>query len=167
MDESFGAGHAMLSFAQVLAGDIDAAEDAARTALRIQPGDAFSQFVVGMQKLMANNATQGTENFLEAIRLDPLEPRMPYLNLLGLAYYGTGDYDNAISTIELNYEKGGPPRPPHGSLRRRVARPTGADATGAGAGAGNAGALSRVSLPALADPLDRRFGTTGRDHSAT
>ena len=37
---------------------------------------------------------------------------MPYRNLMGIAYYVSGDYSKALRTIEYNYEIGGP-RGPH------------------------------------------------------
>jgi hypothetical protein len=36
---------------------------------------------------------------------------MPYLNVLGIAYYVTRDYSKALATLELNNERGGPQGP--------------------------------------------------------
>jgi tetratricopeptide (TPR) repeat protein len=48
----------------------------------------------------------------EALRLDPLESRTPYLNVLGIAYYTAGYFTEALDTFEYNTVRGGP-RGPH------------------------------------------------------
>lgn len=112
LDDQFAGGYAMLALAQTLGGDTAAALDNARRAVEIQPGDAFSQFVAGMSMIIANRPLEGISRLEEALRLDPLETRTPYRNLLGIAYYVSGDYSKSLRTVEYNYEIGGP-RGPH------------------------------------------------------
>ena len=112
LDDEFAGGYAMLAFAQSLGEDSDAALMNAKRAVDIQPGDAFSQFVVGMSMIIADRAGEGVAHLEEALRLDPLEARTPYRNVIGIAHYVSGDYSKALRTIEYNYEKGGP-RGPH------------------------------------------------------
>ena len=61
--------------------------------------------------IIADRSPQSIDHLHEALRLDPLEFRMPYRNLLGLAHYTSGDYEKALSTIEANYQGGGPQGP--------------------------------------------------------
>lgn len=112
LDKDFGGSYAMLAFAHVLAGDIEHGVSNAKKSVAIQPGDAFSQFIMGMSMVIAKQPEQSISHLREALRLDPMESRMPYLNVLGIAYYAMGDYSNALATIEKNYERGGP-RGPH------------------------------------------------------
>jgi tetratricopeptide (TPR) repeat protein len=112
VDENFGGGYAVLSFAQALGGDAEVALRNARRSVAIQPGDAFSQFILGLNLIIVNRPGEGISHLQEAMRLDPLESRTPYLNVMGIAYYAAGDYSKALRTIEYNYEKGGP-RGPH------------------------------------------------------
>lgn len=112
LDQDFGANYAMLSFAQVLAGDIEQAELNGLKSMAIQPGDAFSQFIMGLNRLIAKRPESSIQYLREAVRLEPLESRMPYLNLLGVAYYAIRDYSKSLATIEFSNERGGP-RGPH------------------------------------------------------
>ncbi len=117
LDPEFGPGYAMMAFAQILAGEREAAIANANQSVLIQPGDAFARFIVGMSLIISEEPEQSIPHFQEALRLDPLESRMPYLNLLGIAYYAAGDYSNAVALIEQNYRRGGP-RGPHMELFR-------------------------------------------------
>ena len=110
-DPNFGAGHAMLAFAQVLAGDSQAALDSVATALDIQPGDSFARFVLGMSLVLSGQPAAAISQLQEALRLDPVEPRRPYLNVLGIAYYTAADYSGALGILEDSYERGGPQGP--------------------------------------------------------
>jgi adenylate cyclase len=111
MDPEFGAGHAMLALAQVLAGDSGQALLSARKALSIQPGDAFSRFVIGMSLVLDKRPAAAIPHLQEALRLDPVEPRMPYINLLGIARYASGDFSGALADLENNADRGGPQGP--------------------------------------------------------
>jgi TolB-like protein len=112
LDPDFGGGYAMLAFAQILAGETKGALHNARTSVAIQPGDAFSQFVIGMSHVIANQPARGAAHLKEALRLDPLEARVPYLNVMAIAYYVMEDYSGALAVMEKNYARGGP-RGPH------------------------------------------------------
>ncbi|MCZ6830986.1 MAG: hypothetical protein O7F73_15635, partial [Gammaproteobacteria bacterium] len=112
LDENFGGGYAVLAFAQVLGADAEEALRNAEKSVAIQPGDAFSQFILGLNLIIAKRPEEGIAHLQEALRLDPLESRTPYLNVIGIGYYVAGDYSKALRTIEYNYEKGGP-RGPH------------------------------------------------------
>ena len=54
---------------------------------------------------------QAIELLSEAIRLNPNNTRTPYLNLLGIAQYVTGDYTAALKSFEMNLAQNGPSGP--------------------------------------------------------
>jgi len=112
VDGNFGMGYATLSFAQLFAGKPVEALKNAQKAVTVQPGDAFVQFILGMNLIIAGHAEQAILILKEALRLDPLEPRTPYLSVLGIGYYAAGNYAEALDTLEYNRHRGGP-RGPH------------------------------------------------------
>ena len=62
--------------------------------------------------ILSGSPREATTPLAEAKRLDPAEPRTPYLNVLGIAHYVAGDYSNAARVFEENISDGGP-RGPH------------------------------------------------------
>ena len=62
---------------------------------------------MGMNHLIGGEPDKAIEPLQEALRLDPLETRMPCMNLLGIAYYAAGEYGKAIDTIDYDVNRGG------------------------------------------------------------
>jgi adenylate cyclase len=112
IDPDFGMGYATLSFAQIFTGKLDEGMTNARQAVLVQPGDAFAQFILGLNLTISDRPEDAIPSLQEAIRLDPLETRTPYLNVLGLTYYAAGQYQKAVDSMESNNRRGGP-RGPH------------------------------------------------------
>jgi len=110
-DPEFGMGYATLAFAYVLSGRHDEALSNARRAIDIQPGDAFTQFVYGSCLGHSGSPSEAITPLSEALRLDPAEPRTPYRNVLGIAYFAAGDYARAIELFDENLHLGGPSGP--------------------------------------------------------
>jgi tetratricopeptide (TPR) repeat protein len=110
-DPEFGMGHATLAFAYVMSGRHDQALSSARRAIAAQPGDAFTQFVYGLCLGHSGFPSEAITPLSEALRLDPAEPRTPYRNVLGIAYFATGDYARAVELFDENLELGGPSGP--------------------------------------------------------
>jgi adenylate cyclase len=108
LDDRFGIGYAMLSFAQLMDNDFEAAMSNARKAVAIQPGEAFSQFILGMNLVVGKAPAKAISALQEAVRLDPLEPRTPYLNQLAIAQYAAQQYQDARASLTYNLERGGP-----------------------------------------------------------
>jgi TolB-like protein/Tfp pilus assembly protein PilF len=111
LDPDFSAGYAMMAFAQILAGEREQALASAQQSVDIQPGDAFARFIIGMSLIISDQPGSSIPHLQEALRLDPLESRMPYLNVLGIAYFVAEDYGNSLGTFQHNYERGGPKGP--------------------------------------------------------
>jgi adenylate cyclase len=112
LDSEFGMGFATLSFAQLFSGEIVPALHNAKRAVEIQPGDAFAQFILGMNLIIAGRPEESFPALNAAIRLDPIEPRTPYRNVLAIGYYAAGQYEKAVELLNLNLKRGGP-RGPH------------------------------------------------------
>ena len=110
-DPEFGMGYVTLAFAYAMSGRQDEALSNARRAISVQPGDAFTRFVYGLCLTLFGNPREAMIHLSEAIRLDPVEPRTPYRNVLGIAYYLSGDYSAATALLEKNLRMGGPTGP--------------------------------------------------------
>jgi Flp pilus assembly protein TadD len=76
------------------------------------PGDAFVQFIYGMNLVISGRPAEAFEPLTKAIRLNPVEPRTPYMNVLGIAHFANRDYSSTINLLKRNRQRGGP-RGPH------------------------------------------------------
>lgn len=110
-DPGFGMGYVTLAFSYAMSGRQEEALSNARRAIAVQPGDAFTRFVYGLSLTLSGNPVEAMTQLSEAIRLDPAEPRTPYRNVLGIAYYQTEDYSTAAERFEENLRTGGPTGP--------------------------------------------------------
>jgi adenylate cyclase len=117
VDSQFGMGYATLALAYALSGRTDEALFNAGKAITLQPGDAFAQFVYGLCLTLSGKPAEAVSPLSEAIRLDPGEPRTPYRNVLGIAYYATGEYETAAELFDENLRIGGPAGPHMATFR--------------------------------------------------
>jgi tetratricopeptide (TPR) repeat protein len=108
IDDAFAMGHATLGFAHAMNGERGPALAASAAALARQPGDAMVQFTAGLIHSVLREYRESIPYFEEALRLDPIEPRAPYLNLLGIAYLATGKPERTVALLDRNIERGGP-----------------------------------------------------------
>jgi len=116
-DPEFGMGYVTLAFAYAMSGRQEEALSNARRAIAVQPGDAFTQFMYGLCLTLSGEPREAMTPLSEAIRLDPAEPRTPYRNVLGQAYYLTKEYSTAAGLFEENLRIGGPSGPHMDILR--------------------------------------------------
>ena len=108
MDDSFSMGHAMLGLAYALSGKNDLALSQMRHAVELEPGDPASlQWYSGVL-IFAGHYQEAITTMQEALRLDPIEHRTAYLNIMGMAYFNLEQYDRAIEVYERNLRRGGP-----------------------------------------------------------
>jgi TolB-like protein/tetratricopeptide (TPR) repeat protein len=111
LDGSFGMGHSMLGLAYSLAGQTDLALAEVRRAVALTPSDPLSYQWLSGVLLLSGRYDEAATAMLEALRLDPIEPGTPYLNILGMAYFNGEQYEFAIEAFERNRQKGGPDAP--------------------------------------------------------
>jgi TolB-like protein len=119
-DSSFSMGYAILAFAYTLAGNLEEGLANARQAIAVQPSDAFARFILGTNLVLSQRPDEAVSELLHALRLDPAEPRTPYMNVLGVTYYVTENYSAAAEVFERNIGRGGPTGP-HNDIFRAAA----------------------------------------------
>lgn len=110
-DPNFGMGYATLALAYTLSGKSEEGLTNAKRAVAIQPGDAFGQWLYGVNLILAREPDKAIVPLTQALRLDPVEPRTPYRNLLSIAYYATGEYTASSEILEENLKRNGPSGP--------------------------------------------------------
>lgn len=120
IDPGFGAGYAVLGFSQALAGDKIEALDNARLATAIQPGDAFVQFLRAVTFVLSGIPEEAFAPLDEAMRLNPIEKRAPYLNVYGIGRFANQEYQMALDLFAKNQERVGP-QGPHMNIFRAAA----------------------------------------------
>jgi len=119
-DPKFGMGYGTKAFAHALSGNAEEGLKSAEQAIRLSPGDAFVQFIYGMNLVISGRPGEALAPLQRALVLDPAEPRTPYLNVLGIAFCATGDFQKAVEKFDSNGRRGGPTGP-HMEVFRAVA----------------------------------------------
>lgn len=115
LDPTFGFAHCAQAFLHISQKNFEGAINASNRAVEIQPNNsyinAYHGFIIG-----AAGDLEGGISFVErALRLDPLNPRSPYMNILGVLNYLAGNYTVARDYLIQNDKRGGP----HGAGTRR------------------------------------------------
>jgi tetratricopeptide (TPR) repeat protein len=111
IEPEFALGYAALSLALALRGEADLALANARRTVTIQPRDPRATAIVSAALIISGNPQLAIDLLSEAIQLNPNNTRMPYLNLLGIAQYMIGNYDESAESFEKNLAQGGPKGP--------------------------------------------------------
>lgn len=88
--------------------EYDKALIASGKALQAQPNDPYVAVYHAAVLLSSGQAGNGIEYARRALRLDPLSPRTPYLNILGMAHFHAGEYREALDAMQRNIDRGGP-----------------------------------------------------------
>ena len=120
IDPGFGSGFAVLGFSQALKGDKVEALENAQLAASLQPGDAFVQFLKAVTLTLSGVPAEAFAPLEEAIRLNPIEKRTPYLNAYGISQFANLDYQAALDMFAKNQERSGP-QGPHMEIFRAAA----------------------------------------------
>lgn len=90
--------YADLAYEEMMDGRLQAAEELARTAVQLNPGNLFGRMVLGMTLVRAERSDEAIE-ILEALIED--EPEFTYAYLfLGLAYLQEEKFDDARQSLE-------------------------------------------------------------------
>ena len=108
MDDRNALGWAAMALSQSLASETKAALSSARKAVADMPSDAITPTIVGLVLLNSDRPEDARDLMLDVLSNLPLQPRTPFLNVLGVARYVTGDYQGAAESFEKNLAGGGP-----------------------------------------------------------
>jgi len=107
----FGLAYSALAFAHLHNRDFDKALTASREAISVQPNDPYVAIYHGFILCANGQPEAGLPFATRAIRLDPVFPRTPYRNILGLIYFHAGRYQEALDAFLRSDELGGPRNP--------------------------------------------------------
>lgn len=108
LDPSFGLAHSTKALAYQSLRNFDKALAASDKAIAIQPSDPYVAIYHATVLLSSGKPKAGIDFANRALRLDPLDPRTPYLNILGMAHFHAGNYAEALEAFQRNIERGGP-----------------------------------------------------------
>ena len=111
IDPRFGLAYSAKAFIHISREDYDKAITTSQQAVDTQPNDPYVMVYHGVILCFSGQAQAGIEYAKRALRLDPLYSRTPYLNILGLTYYQTGQYQLALDAFLRSLERGGPNGP--------------------------------------------------------
>ena len=103
--------YAALALAQSLNAEPDKALTNARRVVAIQPREANANAIASIALIISGRPSNAIDLTSEALKLNPDEPRTPYLNILGVAHFLNGDYSGAVKSIENNLVRNGPTGP--------------------------------------------------------
>jgi len=116
-DPTFGMGWVTLGFAHAVTGRRYEGIRNAEFGVGLLPGDAWAQFIYGLTLVIAGFPDDAIGPLNKALRLNPIESRTPYLNVLGIAQFAAGEYEAAMRFFDTNQERGGPSGPHMGIFR--------------------------------------------------
>ena len=108
LDPSFGLSYTAQAFAFLVSGEFDRALDASGNAMKLAPNNPYVVTYHGFILCAAGYSEEGITFVEKALRLDPLNARTPYLNILGVANLFAGHYEIALQAFLENQERGGP-----------------------------------------------------------
>ncbi|MEA3275139.1 MAG: hypothetical protein U9Q81_07615 [Pseudomonadota bacterium] len=108
LDPSFGLAYSTQAFAYQSRRDFDNALAASSKSIEVEPNDPYVSVYYAAVLLSSGEADRGIDYAKRALRLDPLAPRTPYLNILGIANFHAGNYQEALDAFRRNIERGGP-----------------------------------------------------------
>lgn len=108
LDPSFGLSYIARAFALLVTGDFEQALIASAAAVELSPNDPYVMTYNGFILCAAGNADEGISYAETALRLDPLNVRTPYLNILGVINLQAGHYQTALRAFQNNVDRNGP-----------------------------------------------------------
>lgn len=108
IDSTFGLTYSALAFVHLSKREFEDALAMSSLAIEIQPNDPYVTVYHGIILALGGDLEGGIQFANRALRLDPLNARTPYLNILGVIHYFAGQYDEALGALKRNQERGGP-----------------------------------------------------------
>jgi TolB-like protein/Flp pilus assembly protein TadD len=111
LDPSFGLSYTAQAFAYLIKRDFEQALAASARAIQLAPNDSYVAAYHGFILSASGNSQEGIAYATTALRLDPLNARTPYLNILGTINLQAGNYEEALSAFARSRDRGGPMGP--------------------------------------------------------
>ena len=108
LDPSFGLSYSAEAFAYLVNRDFEQALVASAQAIQLTPNDPYVMTYHGFILSASGNSKDGIAYAETALRLDPLNARTPYLNILGVINLQAGHYGAALQAFSRSRERGGP-----------------------------------------------------------
>lgn len=108
LDPSFGLSYIAQAFAFLVNRDFEQALTASVKAVELSPNDPYVMTYSGFIMCASGHADGGITYAETALRLDPLNARTPYLNILGVINLQAGQYETALRAFLKNQDRGGP-----------------------------------------------------------
>lgn len=108
LDPDFGLSFTAQAFASLVNRDFEQALAASARAVQLAPNDPYVASYHGFILSASGNAQEGIAYAETALRLDPLNARTPYLNILGTINLQAGEYEVALQALSRSRERGGP-----------------------------------------------------------
>lgn len=111
LDPDYSMAYSALAIAHSLKSDSSRAIESARRSLTTSQSGANANAMAALALLISERPREAIDLASKSLRLNPNQSRTPYLNFLGLAYYLTGDFEEAARNMEANLARGGPTGP--------------------------------------------------------
>ncbi len=89
-------------------GDSEKSVAFARRAVTAQPSSAYANAYLGVALIFAGQPAQAIASIQTAMQLDPANPRRPYLNILAVAHFHSGNFEEAAQTFDDVLRSRGP-----------------------------------------------------------
>ncbi len=91
----------------MLRDDYECAARSSRDAVTVEPSSSLAHAWQGLMMTYTGRAIDGIGPLQTAIRLNPADPRAPYLNMLGATYFHCGEHEKAEEALNLNIVQSG------------------------------------------------------------
>lgn len=108
LDPSFGLSYSAHAFASLVNRNFEQALAASTKAVELAPNDPYVMTYHGFILSASGDSDAGIAFAETALRLDPLNVRTPYLNILGVINFQADHYDTALRAFQRSRERGGP-----------------------------------------------------------
>jgi len=112
-DSTAGLAYTTLAFVELIRENYGNAVALSGKALIVQPGDPYINAYHAYLLAANGQAAAAVEYAEQALRLDPLNVRSPYMNILGYVSFYAGDYQNSLDAYLGSRRRGGPATPGH------------------------------------------------------
>ena len=108
LDDSFGLSYSALAFAHLSNGEFDEALTISNVGVIKNPSNPYGNVYHGLVLALNGQVQKGVGYIQRALFLDPLNPRTPFLNILGFVQILAGEPEIALESMVRSVVQGGP-----------------------------------------------------------